>query len=134
CRPRHVFDLQILNDDDRVVFAGLGTEFVQEVTTAIGNAAIELGDPLLFLFPVLRVLDHARKLALHASFLLLGTAVGIERWMQATIRESGEGGNPQINTPFCGSRMGRIWQVYLDLEGDKPVLALPRYRDVLHSA
>src|SRR5262249_22028977 len=49
CRPRHVLDLQIFKHDDYVVFAGLGTEFVQEIVTAIGDADIELGKALLLL-------------------------------------------------------------------------------------
>jgi len=58
-RPRQIPYLQILQDDDRVVFAGLGTEFMQGVVAAIGNADIELGDTLLLLLLVLGVCDHS---------------------------------------------------------------------------
>ena len=51
-RPRHMLHLQIFEDDDRVVFADLRRELVQEIVAAIGNAGIESGDATLLLLPV----------------------------------------------------------------------------------
>ena len=103
CSPCPVADrdimlhLQIFKDNDRVVFAGLCRELVQEIVAAIGNADIEPGDPALLLLPVLGVLHHARQTPLHAGFLLLDTAIGIERRIQRASRGGGKGGNPQVN-------------------------------------
>ena len=52
---------------------------MQEIETAIGNADIEPGNPLLLFLPVLRVLHHARKSALHPGFPGGMCAVRIER-------------------------------------------------------
>ena len=124
-RPRHVAYLQVLDADDRVVFAGLGTELVQEVVAAIGNADIEPGNAALLLLPVLRILHHARESALHASFLGRVCTVGIEWGMQRSIRERGKGGNPQVDAHVGGGRMHGVWDIQLHLEGHKPMLPLP---------
>ena len=39
-RPRHIADLQVLQHNNRVVFAGLCTELVQKIVATIGNADI----------------------------------------------------------------------------------------------
>src|SRR6266700_1527726 len=126
-RPRHVADLQVLKTDDRVVFAGLGTELVQEVTAAIGDAVV-------LLLPILRVFDHARKASLHAGFLLLDTSIGIEGRMQTTIRERRKGGNTQVNPNLSRGRMYGLRHVHLHLEGNKPMLSLSGDGDVFDAA
>ena len=113
-----------------MVFAGLGTEPVQEIVSAIGDADIEPGNAVLLFLPVLRILHHARESALHAGFLDRVCTVGIERGMQHPIRERGKGGNPQVDTHVRGGRMHGYWDIQLHLEGHKPVVPLPGDGDV----
>ena len=56
-RPRHIADLQVLNHNNRVVFAGLCTELVQKIVAAVGNADVELGNTALLLLPVAGIFD-----------------------------------------------------------------------------
>src|SRR6266702_3322947 len=114
-RPRHVADLQVLKTDDRVVFAGLGTELVQEVTAAFGNAALEFGDAV-------------------GWFLPLDTSIGMEGRMQTTIRERRKGGNTQVNPNLSRGRMYGLRHVHLHLEGNKPMLSLSGDGDVFDAA
>jgi hypothetical protein len=86
-------NLQILHDDDRVIFASLSREFMQEIVAAIGNVDVKLGDALLLFLPILRVLHHACELALHAGFLFLNTPIGIEGRIQSAIGECRERGD-----------------------------------------
>lgn len=133
-RLRHIPDLQVLDTNDRVVFAGVGRKLVQEIVAAIGNADIELRNAALVLLPVAGVLHLAGELALHPGFLRGVAFVRIERWMQRAIRERGKGGNAQVNAQVCGGRMHGDRHVQFDLKGDKPVCALSGNRHVFDGA
>ncbi len=52
CRFRHVTDLQVFNDDHRVVFADFTGDFVKVVPPDIGNVRMKALDFSLLFLPV----------------------------------------------------------------------------------
>src|SRR5712692_8135504 len=112
-RLRHILDLQVLNNNHRVVFAGLCAELMQEIVSAIGDTDIKLGNTSLLLLPVAGVCDHPSQTPLHPSFFLRDTTVGIDRRVQCSIRERRKGRDTQINPDL--RRRGMHWSGNLHL-------------------
>ena len=54
--------------------------------------------------------------------------------MQRAIRERRKGGNAKVDADRSRSRMDGVWNLHLDLEGHKPLLALPRDGNILDGA
>src|SRR2546425_576496 len=53
CRCRHVLDLQVFDDDDRVVFADRCRVLMQEIMPTVGNRGVDTIDAGFLLLPVL---------------------------------------------------------------------------------
>ena len=103
-RPGHIANLQILNNDHRLVFADRRRGFVQEVFAGVCNIAVNsLSLPFGFA-PVAAELDfaaHAPLVAFESGFVLFEA---IERRYKAAIAQGGESGNAHVNADGAGSR------------------------------
>ena len=84
-RPGHVAHLQILNADERVVFADRRRGFVQEVFTGVGDAGVNLLNAGLRLLPVVAELDLAAHAALEARQALLMFLEAVARCDKALV-------------------------------------------------
>ena len=84
-RPRHVAYLQILNADERVIFADRRCGFAQEVFTGVGDAGVNLLNAGLRLLPVVAELDLAAHAALEARRALLMFLEAVARCDKARI-------------------------------------------------
>ena len=78
CRPTHVGYLQVLHDDDSLVFADLVADLVQVVVSTPGDFLMDPCYPLLLFTPVVGKFNLMRQFALRSGQLLLNPPEAVQ--------------------------------------------------------
>jgi hypothetical protein len=100
----HVPDLQILNTDERVVFADRCSALVQEVSTGVGDVRVNLLYLDFCLLPVAAELDFAAHAPLITGEALLVLFEAAERGNETAIAQGGKTRNAHIDADRTAAR------------------------------
>ena len=133
-RSAHVGDFQILDTDQRVVFADGCRGLVEKVTPHIGDGAVQLLDLGFGLDPVLAELLLARHRPLVAREALLVFLETVQWGDRTTVRQGGKARNAEVNADGSRCRMQRRVHFPLSLDGNEPFPARLAHRHILWRA